>query len=254
MGYFKGLFTSLGIALPSFLFIHIYLQEIWVPNFFTDLVGGNWISLLEVCETTILEPITVFFVAPEVLRILFAFVPWVVIAFVCSFFFRKKHAARLGFATTITLFFIAEVVYYLVVQGTVLYVDTLTEPNPLYGFLVIQATAAIVGLLAGLVSPFKKEASFAYDVPKERRSPRAGRPPRVPAAPVYTQEQVNFDEGPVYMPTESPSRDQHIQRYQPSTTTQSSSSAPAPCEYCGSYLDTDSEFCSVCGNRVYSDY
>ena len=252
MGYFKGLFASLGIALPSFLFIHIYLAEMWVPTFFTDLVAGNWDYLLQVCETTIMEPITVFFVAPEVLRILFAFVPWVVIAFVCSFFFRKKHAARLGLATTITLFFIAEVVYYLVIQGTLLYVDTLLQPNPLYGYLVIHGTVTIVGLLAGLISPFKKEDSIGYDVPKDRTRTRPMRPPSVPE-PTIASDPVQFDDSPFYMPTDSPSRDQHQQRYQPPAPPPPRSSTPTPCEYCGSYVDADSEFCSVCGNRVYTD-
>ncbi|MHA1461971.1 MAG: hypothetical protein ACTSQ0_02775 [Candidatus Heimdallarchaeota archaeon] len=250
MGYFKGLFTSLGIALPSYLFIHIYLQEIWVPNFFTDLVGGNWGSLLEVCETTIMEPITVFFVAPQALRILFAFVPWVIIAFITSFFFRKKHAARLGFATTITLFFIAEIVYYLVIQQTILDVDTLTQPNPLYGYLVIQGTVAIVGLLAGLISPFKKEASLDYTPPPASQRRRPARP--ADPTPTVSHEPVNFD-SPVFMPTESPSRDEYVERNH-APTSQRTPSAPAPCEYCGSFLDPDSEFCSVCGNRVNSDY
>ncbi len=250
MGYFKGLFTSLGIALPSFLFIHIYLQEMWVPNFFTDLVGGNWELLLQVCETTILEPITIFFVAPEVLRILFAFVPWVVAAFVASFFFRKKHAARLGLATTISLFFIAELVYYLIIQNTVLTVDTLTLPNPLYGFLVIQATVTIVGLLAGLISPFKKEASLDYKPPPASQSRRPSRPSD--PTPLVTHEPVDFD-SPIYMPDESPSRDEYIERHH-TPVSQRPSSAQAPCEYCGSFLDPDTEFCSVCGNRASGEY
>lgn len=247
MGYLKGLFTSLGIALPSYLFIHIYLQAMWVPTFFTDLVGGNWELLLQVCETTILEPITVFFVAPQALRILFAFVPWVGTAFVVNFFFRKKHGARGGLATTISLFFIAELVYYLVIQKTLLNVDTFSEPNPLYGFLIIQATVTIVGLLTALISPFKKEASLDDDSPPEQR--RAVRPPPVPYS---VQESTDFDE-PYYMPTESPSRDEYIERHHTPINQRTTSSAPTPCEYCGSFLDADSEFCNVCGNRVYSD-
>ena len=240
MGYLKGLFTSLAITLPSFLFIHIYLQGLWVPTFFRDMVAGNWISLLEVCETTIMEPINIFFVPPNALRILFAFIPWVVAAFVVNFFFRKKHAARGGLATTITLFFIAELVYYLAIQGTVLYVETLTQPNPLYGYLIIQGVVTVVGLIAAVISPFKKDTIDKVKLP----------PVVAASPPVYQdQQQETFSEA-FYMPETSPSRDQYMETQRQPTTNRSQ---PVPCEYCGSYLDAGSEFCSVCGNRVYGD-
>ncbi|NHJ04023.1 MAG: zinc ribbon domain-containing protein [Candidatus Heimdallarchaeota archaeon] len=240
MGYFKGLFTSLGITLPSFIFIHIYLSNLWVPTFFTELFAGNWELIFQVFETTIMEPITIFFVAPNALRILFAFIPWVVTAFVVNFFFRKKHAARLGLATIITIYFIVEIIYYLVIQGTLLNVDTLTQPNPLYGYLVIQAVVTIIGLIAGVISPFKKEDSMTAKQPRRSRS---AAPPVLPPQEIVPE--------PYYMPNTSPSRNEYMDRQQSPSR---GLSEPVPCEYCGSFLDPDSEFCSVCGNRAFVDY
>ncbi|MFW9924729.1 MAG: hypothetical protein ACFFDW_15720, partial [Candidatus Thorarchaeota archaeon] len=155
MGYFKGLFTSLAIILPSFLFIHIYDNALTVVGFFQDLIGGNWLSLLDVCETAISEPINVFFVPIDALRIFFAFIPWVVSVFIVSFFFRKKHGARAGLATVMILLFTAAVINMLVIRKELLYGSTFLGPNPLYGFLVSVGVLLIIGFASGAISPFK---------------------------------------------------------------------------------------------------
>ena len=146
---------------------------------------------------------------------------------------------RGGLATTVTLYFIAELVYYLAIQGTILNVDTLMQPNPLYGYLVIQGVITVVGLLTALISPFKKDAIEKVKLPSLA----------APSPPMYTEPQQETFTEPFYMPETSPSRDQYMETQQPVTNR----SQPVPCEYCGSYLDPDSEFCSVCGNRAYGN-
>jgi len=235
MGYLKGFFTSLGITYPSFLFIHIYLNSMTVTQFFEDMVNlGSWEYLLEVCETAIMEPINVFFTSPGAIRIVLAFLPWVVAAFVASFFFRKKHAARGGLATIIILILIAEVVYYIVFEGQTIGMSMFSGENWIYGFLVVIGTTTLIGILSGLISPFKKDGISTRRV-------------RVPQIVVEEQETVPE---PYYMPTESPSRDQYLETHQAQPTTRTQQTT---CEFCGSYLDYDTEFCSVCGNRVYND-
>ncbi len=142
-------------------------------------------------------------------------------------------------------------IYYLVIQKTLLSVDTLTQPNPLYGFLVIQTTVTVIGLLAGLISPFKKEDSLDYTPPPASQRRRPGRPQSEPT-PTVTYEPVDFD-SPIYMPNESPSREEYIDRNH-TPTNQRANTPPTPCEYCGSFLDPDTEFCSVCGNRASGEY
>ena len=118
MGYLKGFFTSLGITYPSFLFIHIYLTPgMTVTLFFEDMINlGSWEYLLEVCKTAIVGPISVFFAPTDATSIVLVLLPWVVAAFVPSFFFRKKHAARGGLATIIILILTAEIVYNIVYE------------------------------------------------------------------------------------------------------------------------------------------
>ena len=137
MGYFKGFFTSLAITVPSFLFIEIYLERAYVPTWFNQLIAGDWVRLFEVCETAIVEPINIFFVSIDYLRILFAFLPWVVAAFVAGFFFRKKAAALSGLATIASLFLGAEIAYYIVYQNGTFSTAMLSGPNLFYGYLVI---------------------------------------------------------------------------------------------------------------------
>jgi hypothetical protein len=232
MGYLKGFFTSLGITYPSFLFIHIYLNSMTVTQFFEEMINlPAWEYLLEVCETAIMEPINVFFTSPNAIRIVLTFLPWVVTAFVVSFFFRKKHAARGGFATIIILLLTAEIVYDIVFQGGSIGLGLFTTGDSwLYGFLVIIGITTLIGILSGLISPFKKD----------------GMPARRIRVPQIVIEEEDTVPEPYYMPTESPSRDQYRETHQsqPTRTQQTT------CEFCGSYLDYDTEFCSVCGNRV----
>ena len=231
MGYLKGFFTSLAITVPSFLFIEIYLEAAYVPTWFNQLFAGDWVKLMEVCETAIMEPINVFFVSANFLRILFAYLPWVVVAFAVSFFFKKKAAARGGLATVLSMFFGVEIAYYIIYQGGTFSTAMFAEANLFYGFLIINAVTVIVGILTGLISPFKKDS-----LDDSVRIPR--------------QEQDDIPQ-PYYMPTESPSRDDYMAAHQQPTQERS---RPLTCEFCGSYLDTDNEFCSVCGNRVYNDH
>ena len=102
----------------------------------------------------------------------------------------------------------------------------------LYGFLVVIGLTTLIGLLSGLISPFKKDGMSTRRI-------------RVPQVVI---EEETIPE-PYYMPTESPSRDQYMETHQsqPTRTQQTT------CEFCGSYLDYDTEFCSVCGNRVRND-
>ena len=233
MGYFKGFFTSLAITVPSFLFIEIYLEAAYVPTWFNQLIAGDWVRLFHVCDTAIMEPINILFVSADYLRILFAFIQWVVAAFAVGFFFTKKAAAIAGLATIAALFLGAEIAYYIVYQSGTFSTSMLAGPNFFYGFLVIIGVAIIIGVLAGLISPFKKERTDdGVRVPRRRE-----------------QEESHL---PYYMPSESPSRDDYMSTRQQQPAQERS--RPLTCEFCGSYLDTDSEFCSVCGNRVYSDY
>ncbi|NHK31598.1 MAG: zinc ribbon domain-containing protein [Asgard group archaeon] len=233
MGYLKGFFTSLAITYPSFLFIHIYFVEATtIQSFFRDMINnGTWSDLAAICKTAIFEPINVFFNPSGALMIAMAFLPWVITAFVVSFFFRKKHGARGGFSTIINLMFGASIYYYIMVEGGTFNTDMFTEANIFYGLLVVLALTTIIGLLSGLISPFKKDR-VAYD--REEIAVQTGGD--IP--------------GPYYMPSESPSRDEYMETQRsPVERTR-----PTACEYCGSYLDPDSEFCSVCGNRVFNDY
>ncbi|MCG3253580.1 MAG: hypothetical protein KAX09_07010, partial [Candidatus Heimdallarchaeota archaeon] len=156
-----------------------------------------------------------------------------VAAFVASFFFRKKHAARGGLATIYILILIAEVVYYILDGGLIGTSLFTTFDSWLYGFLIIIGVTILIGILSGLISPFKKDGMT------ERRV-------RLPE--IVIEEEETIPE-PYYMPTESPSRDQYVETHHAQPTTRSQQTT---CEFCGSYLDYDTEFCSVCGNRVHN--
>lgn len=229
MGYFKGLFTTLGITYPSYLFIHIYIlnvdpayQAVTVSAFFSRLFGGEWILLMDVCETAVMEPINVFFISPEILRIVFAFLPWIVAAFVVNFFFRKRVQARGAISTVSTLYFGVAIIKMFVIEKESLTMDLFSEANFFYSILIINVLTLLIGLLASIISPFREEKK--EPVVEEDTSP-----------------------GPYYMPNQSPSREQHLRNQQSTTTTQSK---PEVCEYCGSYVDKESQYCSVCGHRV----
>ncbi len=238
MGYFKGFITSLAITYPSFFFIRIYLDEVTISNYFADIMGGQWLKFMDAFETAIMEPIQAFFDSPiSGIKVTLALLPWVVAAFVCSFFFRKKNAARGGLATVAILMFGVQAFNFIYYQGNLIGMHSLVEPNPLYGLLVVLALTSIIGPISGSFSPFKKDRPVVTRV-KQARPPRAAPP------------QEDFS-GPYYMPTESPSRNDYMATNHQSYTQQS---RPVNCEYCGSYLDEDSDFCSVCGNRVYSEY
>ncbi|NHJ38706.1 MAG: zinc ribbon domain-containing protein [Asgard group archaeon] len=233
MGYLKGFFTSLAITYPSFLFIHIYFVEgTTIQSFFQNMINfGTWNDLAAVCKTAIFEPINVFFTPPNAIMIAMAFLPWVITAFIVSFFFRKKHAARGGFSTIISFMLSVTIYYYLMVENETFSIDMFGEANIFYGFLVVIGLTTIIGLLSGLISPFKKDK-----IEYEREEVVAQTGGEIPQ--------------PYYMPTESPSRDEYMETQRsPVERTR-----PTACEYCGSYLDPDSEFCSVCGNRVFNDY
>ncbi|MHA1211680.1 MAG: hypothetical protein ACTSSH_04385 [Candidatus Heimdallarchaeota archaeon] len=236
MGYFKGFFTTLGITYPSFLFIRIYLDGVTIADYFNDMFAGDFLKLFEAFESAIVEPISVFFDSPiDAIRVTLALVPWVVTAFVCSFFFRKKHAARGGLATVAILMFGVEAFNFLYYQGQQIGMHSLTEPNPAYGLGAILVLTSILGPLSGVFSPFKKDRPMRTRVRRTRSR----------------EEEAEVTSGPYYMPTESPSRDTYMETNQHAPTERT---RPVTCEYCGSYLDDDSEFCSVCGNRVYNDY
>ena len=233
MGFILGFLISLFVLFPSYIFILIYLDGLSVANFFNDLVIGGWDQLMVVCESALNEPIAVIFASPpEFLRILFAYLPWVVCAFIVAFFFRKKKAAVGGMITTITIFLIVAVVNQLVVNPISYTVDMLLGENIYYGFLITVVVTLIIGSLSGLISPFKKDG-----IPRK----------------ISVPAQIDTT-GPYYMPTESPSRDQYVETNHVMPTQRQTSPDPLACEYCGSYLDPDSEYCSVCGNRVYDDY
>ncbi|MHA1630115.1 MAG: hypothetical protein ACTSXO_10525 [Candidatus Heimdallarchaeota archaeon] len=249
MGYLKAFFTTLFITLPSYLFIQIYLDGVSTTYYFTNLASGNWIELMQVFETAIMEPINVFFIPADAIRIVLAFLPWVVSAFVCSFFYRKKHSARGGLISIVTIYTSIGLYYYFMEEGGTFDASLLTEANLLYGYLVVIVTTTIIGVLSGLISPFKKE--------------HVAKSAQVPRGQLVTSEAGNNDyrappsspsqiPEPYYMPTESPSRSAYMEQTQTTTAT-SNGSEPLICEYCGSYIDADSEFCSVCGNRVVSD-
>jgi hypothetical protein len=239
MGYFKGFITTLAITYPSFFFIRIYLDGVSISNYFADIMGGQWLKFLDAFETAIMEPISAFFDSPiNGITVTLALIPWVVAAFVCSFFFRKKNAARGGLATVAILMFGVEAFNYIYYQSNLIGMHTLTEANPAYGLLVVLGLTAIIGPISGSFSPFKKDRAVVTRI-------KHTRPPRGATVP----EDLS---GPYYMPTESPSRDSYMATNHQSYNQQQS--RPINCEYCGSYLDEDSDFCSVCGNRVYNDY
>jgi len=245
MGYLKGFFTTLFITLPSFLFIQIYLDGVTITAYFNSL-NGNWIELMRIFETAIMEPITVFFVPLDAIRITLAFLPWVLAAFVCSFFYQKKHAARGGLASVVSVYTSIAFYYYFMVAGGTFDTTILTQPNLVYGYLVILVITSIIGPLSGLISPFKGER-----IPKEVRSRRTLET-RSTAEQAQPEPYSSQMPEPYYMPTESPSRSAYMETRQ--RTSSSNNSQPLICDYCGSYIDADSEFCSVCGNRVVSDY
>ena len=234
MGYLKGFFTTLGLTYPSFLFIHIYLEGLSVQAFFQDMINNsNWALLMDVCETAIVKPLSAFFAPRNAITIVLVLLPWIVTAFIVSFFFRKKHGARGGLFTIALIFLSIQIANYLVFQGGTFTVSMLTQPNLFYGFLVVFGLTLLIGLISGLISPFKKGQ------PTEKiKVPRLVAEPQAPA--------------PYYMPTESPSRDQYMETQQPLTSPPSQNTGPLTCQYCGSYIDADSEFCSVCGNRIYT--
>ncbi|MFW9923025.1 MAG: hypothetical protein ACFFDW_07020, partial [Candidatus Thorarchaeota archaeon] len=95
------------------------------------------------------------------------------------------------------------------------------------------------------ISPFKKDSA-----PKIKKVKKVKSLPTSP--PSFIQEDQEPG-SPFYMPQESPSRDNYMDRYH-SPSTQSTRSSPTACEYCGSYVDADTEYCSICGNRVRSEY
>ncbi|NHJ48670.1 MAG: hypothetical protein FK733_12875 [Asgard group archaeon] len=233
MSFILGLLISLVIIYPSFMFIHILIVEgTTLQVFFNNFL---WEDLAAICKTAIFGPINVFFNPADPLMIAMAFLPWVVTAFVVSFFLRKKNAAR-GGLSLLTSFILSAAVYYdYSVEGTAYDMSLLTSANIFYGFLVVTGVTTIIGLLSGLISPFKKDGA---------RRRRRVREPRI-------SDDEGDVTGPYYMPTESPSRDQYMQTQ---TTTSVDRTRPHACEYCGSYLDADSEFCSVCGNRVFDEY
>ncbi|HUU76710.1 MAG TPA: hypothetical protein VMX55_00090 [candidate division Zixibacteria bacterium] len=127
-----------------------------------------------------------------------------------------------------------------VVGKTSVPLSSTSYPNPLYGYLVIQGVVTIIGLIAGVISPFKKEDSMTAKQPRRSRS---AAPPVLPPQEIVPE--------PYYMPNTSPSRNEYMERQQSPSR---GLSEPVPCEYCGSFLDPDSEFCSVCGNRAFVDY
>ncbi|MBD3191591.1 MAG: hypothetical protein GF308_13165 [Candidatus Heimdallarchaeota archaeon] len=230
MGYFKGLVTTIGITFPSYLFIHIYVlnvdpaySAVTVAEFFSRLFGGEWVLLMDICETAVMEPINVFFSSPEILRIVFAFLPWIVAAFVVNFFFRKRAQARGAISTVSTIYFGVALVKMFVIDNESLTMDMFTEANFFYSVLIINVLTLLVGLLASIISPFRG--------PKKE--------------PVLEEEDTST--GPYYMPNQSPSRDQHLGNHQPATVPQVK---PEVCEYCGSYIDKESQYCSVCGHRI----
>ncbi|MBN1328651.1 MAG: hypothetical protein JXA54_04180 [Candidatus Heimdallarchaeota archaeon] len=235
MGYFKGFITTLAITYPSFFFIRIYLDGVTIANYFADIMGGQWIKFMEAFETAITEPISAFFDTPiNGIKVTLALLPWFVAAFVCSFFFRKKNAARGGLATIALLMFGVQAFNFIYYQGNLIGMHTLTEPNPAYGLLVVLTLTSLIGPISGSFSPFKKDRAI---VTRVRRTP----------SPHAEEQDLS---GPYYMPTESPSRDSYMATNHQSYNQQT---RPVNCEYCGSYLDEDSDFCSVCGNRVYND-
>ncbi|MHA1126126.1 MAG: hypothetical protein ACTSO7_12200 [Candidatus Heimdallarchaeota archaeon] len=237
MGFIFGFLISLFILFPAYIFITIFLAgpSITVANYFTELVSGGWIKLIAVCETAIMEPINVIFASPVFLRILFAYLPWVVVSFIAAFFFRKKKAAIGGMLTTITILFGVGLVNQLVIQTPPVVYDVamLTQANIFYGYLIAIAVTLIIGSISGLISPFKKD--------------------RIPGK-ISLPTNIEAQPGPYYMPTESPSRDQYMETNHAMPTQRQTAPDPMACEYCGSYLDPDTEYCSVCGNRVYDEH
>lgn len=234
MGFILGFIISLLTIFLSFLFIQIYLDGASVATYFTDMVGGDWDKLMDVCESSIMEPINVILDStPDVLRIVFAFLPWVVVSFIVAFFFRKKKAAVGGMIVTITILFGIGLINHLVIRGETFDVGIFTEANIFYGYLIAIAVTLIIGAISGLISPFKKD----------RMPRRISLPAEIEAPP-----------GPYYMPTESPSRDQYMEVNHQLPPQRQTTRDPMACEYCGSYLDPDTEYCSVCGNRVFDDH
>jgi hypothetical protein len=232
MGFILGFLISLLLIFPSFVFIQIYLDGVSVATFFTDLVGGSWDQLMTAAESSIMEPINVILSSPPVvLRIVFAFLPWVIVSFIVGFFFRKKKAAIGGMVVTTTILLGIALINHLVIRGDTFDLDIFTEPNMFYGYLIAIAIILIIGSISGLISPFKKDG-----MPRKVSVPEIESPP-----------------GPYYMPAESPSRDQYMETTQILPPQRQTSPDPMACEYCGSYLDPDTEYCSVCGNRVYDD-
>ncbi|MHA1186357.1 MAG: hypothetical protein ACTSXA_14265 [Candidatus Heimdallarchaeota archaeon] len=232
MGFILGFLISLLLIFPSFIFIQVYLDGVSVATFFTNLFGGAWDQLMTASESSIMEPINVILDStPEVWRIVFAFLPWVITAFIVAFFFRKKKAAVGGMIVTTTIMLGVALINHLVIRGETFDVGIFTEANMFYGYLIAIAVTLIIGSISGLISPFKKDG-----IPRKISLPVIEAPP-----------------GPYYMPTESPSRDQYMETNHAIPAQRQTSPDPMACEYCGSYLDPDTEYCSVCGNRVYDD-
>jgi len=232
MSFIIGFLISLLLTFPSYIFIQIYLDGVSIANFFTNIVAGNWDQLMTVCESALMEPINVILTTPPVfLRILFAYLPWVVVAFIVGFFFKKRKAALGGLITTAFIYWVIGMVNHMVIRGDTFGPDTLTEANIFYGTFIVFAIILIIGTLSGLISPFKKDG-----IPRSESEP----------APLETP-------GPYYMPTESPSRDEYMETNHQMPSQRQTSPDPMACEYCGSYVDTETEYCSVCGNRVFDD-
>ncbi|MEA2070957.1 MAG: hypothetical protein U9O98_06665 [Asgard group archaeon] len=251
MGYFKGFLTSLGITYPSFIFIHIFLdpygEGFTVGEFFATTFQGEWIRLLEVCETAIMEPINIFFAPPNALRITLAFAPWLVTTFIVNFFFKEKRGARGGLSTILFVYLTIVLSFFFTIQEGVLTVDLLKEPNPLYGYLVLNFITLIFGLLFAFISPFKKEAAEIQEGEIEEAEPYY-MPESSPSRQNYMErnhEEVSFSSN-LFSTSTPPSN------INPSTSTSSSSSSSRPkiCIYCGSYLDDESDYCTVCGSRI----
>jgi hypothetical protein len=232
MSFLIGLLLTLLITYPSFVFIHIYVdpaeEGLTVKGFFEGLFSGSASDLLDVCHTAINEPIAIFFVKFDIIRILLALLPWIVAAFVINFFFRRRVRARGGISTVGGIYLALDLLNTFLIEKESMTVEILTQSNVFYGLLVINIVTLLIGLIASIVSPYRGET-------RKRRPPAR-------ESPVY------------YMPEESPSRDNHVSSYEsfnnhsPNNVEQSRT-----CPYCGSYIEPASQYCNVCGKRFTDD-
>jgi hypothetical protein len=233
MSFLIGLLITLLITYPSFVFIHIYIdpaeEGLTVKGFFQGLFSGSASDLLDVCHTAINEPINIFFVKFDIVRILLALLPWIVAAFVINFFFRRRVRARGGISTAGGIYLALDLINMFVIEDETISVEILTQSNVFYGLLVINVLTLLIGLIASIISPYRGE--------KEKR-----RPPARAESPVY------------FMPEESPSRDNHVSSYDTFRDQSPNDTAHSrTCPYCGSYIEPASQYCNVCGKRFTDD-